>query len=112
MRELRATLQQQAHELQVILVPPHRDAVLGYSAETGHYAVIQVLEQLFRIAHGRGGIKSKRLDLKTIDRYHGVAIVHKVMCQGKTRRTETDDQHLAPCVREWQRTTKVERIPA
>ena len=104
-------LQQQAHQLQVVLVPPHGDAVLGHAAEAGHHAVVEVLEQPLRIAHRRGRIEPERLDLQAVDRHHGVAVVHQVMRQREAGGTEPDDQHLASAVGPRQRAADVERIP-
>jgi len=40
-RKLRAPLEQEAHELEEILVPAHRDAVLGDASESRHDAVVK-----------------------------------------------------------------------
>ena len=57
MRELRAPLQQQAHELQVVLVPAHGDAVFGDAAEPGHHPIVEVLEQRSASRTGADGSK-------------------------------------------------------
>ncbi len=48
-----APLQQQAHHLQVVLVPADGDAVLGHAAEPGHDAVVEVFEHRLDVAHRR-----------------------------------------------------------
>ena len=57
-RELRPPLQQQANHLQEILVPAHRDAVLGDAAEPGHDAVVEPLEQARDVADRANGTRS------------------------------------------------------
>jgi hypothetical protein len=42
-RELRAAFEQEANELEEILVPAHRDAVFGDAAESSHDAVVEGL---------------------------------------------------------------------
>ncbi len=111
MRKPRTPLQQQPHQLQIVLVPAHRDAVLGDAAEPGHHPIIQVLVQRFRVAHRDTRIEAQRLDLQPIDRHHRVPVIHQVMRQGKPRRSQPDHQHLAPAVRPRQRTRKIQRIP-
>ena len=63
MGECRATLQQQPHQLQVVLVPAHGDAVLRDAAESGHDSVVEVLEQRLHVTDRGGGVKAQRLDL-------------------------------------------------
>ena len=105
-------LQQQADQFQVVLVPPHGDAVFGHAAEPGHHPLVQVLVQRRHIAHRGGGIEAKRLDLQPVDRHHGVAVVQQMMRQGEAGRAEAHHQHLAPRRRPRQRAADVERVPA
>ena len=50
-RELRAPLQQQADDLQKILVPADRDAIFRHAAEARHHAVVQRFVQLIHVAN-------------------------------------------------------------
>src|SRR5437879_13707979 len=45
-RELPPPLEQQADDLEEILVPAHGDAVLRDAAEAGHHAAVEILAQL------------------------------------------------------------------
>ena len=56
-RELAAALEQQADDLQEILVPAHGDAVFGDAAEPGHDAVV---EPLVEAARRRGSAGTAR----------------------------------------------------
>ena len=109
---LRAALQQQAHDFEIVLVPADGDAVLGHPAEPGHDAVVEVLEQGLDVAHRGRDVEAQRLDLQSVDRDDGVAVVHQVMRQGEPGRTEADDQDLASAVGAGQGTADVQRIPA
>ena len=106
-RELAPPLEQQADDLEEVLVPAHRDAVLGDAAEARHGAVVERLAQLAnvldrlerdavaqRVHAGNRGIE--RLDLQAVDADHGVAVVHQVVRDGEAGRPEADDQHLFP----------------
>ena len=101
-----APLEQQAHHLQVILVPAHGDAVFGDAAEARHGALAEILAQGVDVAHRREGharavgrdaglLGRQRLDLQAVDADHGVAVVHQVMREGEARRTQPDHQHGA-----------------
>ena len=80
MAKLRAPLQQQADDLQEVLVPAHGDAVFGDAAEAGHDALVEILVQLARCrgsagtARGApsgvdaGDLRRQRLDLQAVDR--------------------------------------------
>jgi hypothetical protein len=48
--EFGAALEQQAHQLQEVLVPAHRDAVLRDAAEAGHDAVLERLVECLHVA--------------------------------------------------------------
>ena len=49
-RELAAALEQQADQLEEVLVPAHGDAVLGDAAEARHHALVERLVQLIDVA--------------------------------------------------------------
>ena len=109
---LRAALQQQAHNFEIILVPADGDTVLGDAAEPGHDAVVEVLEQGLHVAHRGREVEPQRFDLQAIDGDDRVAIVHQVMRQGEPGGAEADDQHLPPAIGAGQGTADVQRIPA
>ena len=80
-RELAAALQQQADDLQEVLVPTDRDAVLGDTAEAGHDAVAQRFVDLGHVANrlewnaltGRrhaGHLRRQRFDFQAVDGNH------------------------------------------
>ena len=105
-RERVAPLQQQPDHLQEVLVPAHRDAVLGDAAEAGHDAVVELLLQLRDIADrperhaaavGRDArdFRRQRLDLQSVDRHDSVAVVHQMMREREARRPQAHHQHLA-----------------
>ena len=50
-RELRAPLDEKPRDLQEILVPAHRDAVLGHATEARHDAMVERLAQLIDVAN-------------------------------------------------------------
>src|SRR6185503_3312079 len=50
--ELAPPLEQQADDLEEVLVPAHRDAVLGDAAEPGHDALAEVFLQLLDVLDG------------------------------------------------------------
>ena len=105
-RELAAPLEQQAHHLQVVLVPAHRDAVLGNAAEARHGALAEVLAYRGCVTHRREGmaraigrhaglLDRQRLDLQSIDADHGMAVIHQVMRQIEARRAQPHHEHGA-----------------
>ena len=49
-REIRPTLQQQPNDLEIVLVPPHGDTVLGDTAEARHRPSIELLVNFANIA--------------------------------------------------------------
>src|SRR6185436_17296402 len=121
--ELRAALEQQPDHLEEILVPAHRDAVLGHSAESSHDPIIERFVYLLNIANcterralatcvnarQRGG---QRLDLETVDADDQMTVVHEMMRERKTRWPHTYDQHTFTAARLGIRALQVERIPA
>ena len=122
-RELAAPFQQQADELEEILVPAHGDAVFGDAAEPGHDAAVERLAQLGGIADRAerraraGGVDTRdggieRLDLEPVDRHHGVAVVHEMMREREAGGPEAHDQDLAAAGGLGQRPAQIERIPS
>ena len=60
-----AALEQQANDLEEVLVPAHGDAVLGDAAEARHHAIVERLEQLVDVAdrrerHARAVVRRRR----------------------------------------------------
>ena len=110
--EGRAPLQQQAHELEVVLVPAHGDAVFGHAAEARHDAVIEILEQRRRVLHRLQRVEPERLDLEAVDGNDRVAVIEQMMREREPGRPQPHDQHLAPAVGPRQRAAQVERVPA
>ncbi len=122
-RKLGAALEQQAHHLQVVLVPADRDAVLSHAAEACHGAMIQRFEQFVGIADRaeRNAIAERidardaggqRLDLESIDSGHRVPVVHQVVRQRESGRAHAHDEHLLAGGRHRIRTREIERVPA
>ena len=123
-RELRPPLEQQADDLQEILVPAHRDAVLGDAAEPGHRALVEPLDRgsrrraSARTARARRSamtprdFRRQRLDLQPVDRGDEMPVIDQMVRQGEPGRAETDDQHLVADCRLRQRPAQVERVPA
>ena len=121
--ELAAPLEQQPDQLEEVLVPAHRDAVLGHAAESSHDPIIERLVDLLHIANcterralatcvdagQRGG---QRLDLETVDADDQMAVVHQVMRERKAGRPHADDQHAFAAARLGIRALQVERVPA
>ncbi len=97
-RELRTPLQEQADDLEVVLVPADGDAVFGDAAEARHHAVVEVFIKLIHIAHRRRRVDAERLQLQAVDDNHRVAVVHEVMGECEPRRPLANDEHLAPGV--------------
>ena len=122
-RELIAPLEQQAHDLQEILVPAHRDAVFGHAAEAGNRAGIEVFVQGVDVAHRRKRDARavrvnarqrlrQRLDFQAVDRHDGVSVVHQMVSQRESRRACADHEHLAAAGRCRQGAPQIQRIPA
>src|SRR5215471_21206805 len=87
-REFAPSFQQQADELEEVLVPAHGDTVFGHAAEPGHDARIERLAQLGGIADrteprarasdvDARNIDVERLDLEPVDRDDGMTVVHE-----------------------------------
>ena len=121
--EGRAPLQQQAHDLEEVLVPAHGDAVFGDAAEAGHDPLRQVLAELRHVAHRPEGVararlvharqrRGKRLDLEPVHRHHPVPVIHQVVREAEAGRAEAHDEHLPAAVRQRQRAGEIERVPA
>ena len=110
--EFGAAFEQDPHQLEVVLIPPHGDAVFRHAAEAGQHAVIEVLEQRLRITDRFTRIKAQRFDLQAIDGNHRVAVIHQVMCERVARRAEPHHEHLAPGIGQRQRAADVQRVPA
>ena len=104
-RKLPPPLQQQAHHLEKVLVPAHRDAVFGHAAKTGHTAFVQRFTQVgiavYRLEGGARSVQAhardmlrQGLDLQAIDTHHGVAVVQEVVRQPETCWPHARHQHL------------------
>ena len=109
--EFAAPLEQQADELQEILVPAHGDAVFGDAAEAGHDAVVEPLVELLHVAdraerHARRRARRRRRSrrgsgsiLSPSTRDDGVAVIHQVMREREAGGAEPDHQHLVAASR-------------
>src|SRR5262249_11978475 len=99
--------QQQTDELEEVLVPAHRDAVLGDAAEPSHYARIEWLAQFLDGADrteararpalvdtGEGG--GERLGFVPLDGHHCVPVVHQMVCKREAGWPEAYHEHGAP----------------
>ena len=122
-RELAPPLEQQADDLEEILVPAHGDAVFRDAAEAGHHAAVEILAQLPYFLDGleRHPVAERidarhrrlqRLDLQAVDGDHGVPVVHQVVRQRESRRAEPDHKDSFPGCRFWIRAANVEGVPA
>ena len=118
----RAAFEQQAHDLEEILVPAHGDAVFGDPAEPGHDPVVEPLDEARHIAdraermaaavrRDAGQFDRQRLDLEPVDRGDEMAVIDQMMRQGEPGRPEPDHQHLVAARRLRQRPAEVERVP-
>ena len=106
MANSRAPLQQQADELEEILVPAHGDAVFGDAAETGHDAVVERFVKLAHVAHRLEGMARRRASRRrkypraaarsSARRWPTtcVAVIHQMMREREARRAQPDHQHL------------------
>ena len=121
-REFAPSFQQQADELEEILVPAHGDAVFGHPAKARHDARIERLTQFRGVADrtepraGAGDVDARnigveRLDLEPVDRDDGVTVVHEVMGEREARGPEPHNQNLAAGRGFRQRPAQIERIP-
>ena len=118
-----APLEQQPDQLQEILVPAHRDAVLGDPAKTCHQAIAQRFHQRIDVAHSfecnavagdgdPGQRRRERLDLESIDADDRVAVIDEVMGERESCRPQPDDQHPPAGTRSRHRPAQTERIPS
>ena len=122
-RERGAALEQEADDLQEILVPAHRDAVFGDAAEPGHRRARRagrtrlgdVADRRERtrspaatpeMSGGSGSIFSPSIGGDEMP------VIDQVMRQGEAGGAEPDDQHLVARCRLRQRPAQVERVPA
>ena len=122
-REALAALDQQSNDLEEVLIPAHRDAILGDAAKAGHHARFERLVERGDIPDGveghavaqRGFSGQRRrqwLDFQSIDADYRVSVVEKMVRERKSRRTHADHQHpLAGRLCRY-RTPEIERIPA
>ena len=122
-RELRAPLEQQADELEEILVPADGDAVFGDAAEAGHDAVVERFVELATSRIGANGTRSPIAPTPRDLRGSGsilspsiaddvMAVIHQMMREGEAGRAEADDQHLVAASGLRQRAAQIERVPA
>ena len=120
--EARPPLQQQADDLEEVLVPAHGDAVFGDAAETGHGALAQILVQLADVVDrlerhappvpvDAGIFRRQRLDLQAVHRHHGVAVIQQVMRQRESRRPQARHQHPAAAGGLGHGIADIQRIP-
>ena len=120
--EFGAALQEQADDLQEVLIPTNGDAVFGDAAETGHHAIVERFANLFDVAHraerdavaecvhaGESG--GQRLDFQPVDAGDGVAVVHQMMGERETGGAEAHHQNLVAAGGPWHRTGEVQRVP-
>src|ERR1700690_1744038 len=98
-------LQQQADDLQEILVPAHRDAVFGDAAEPRHGTIIQALVELLHVADGAEGngpaaevsprdIPRRRVYLVPLELPPPMPVIQQVMGKRESRWPEARDQDL------------------
>ena len=122
-REALAPLDQQAQQLEEVLVPANGDAVLGHTAEPGHHPIVERLGQRRDVAdrHERhalavrgdaGHCRRERLDLQPVDADDRVTVVQQMMCERESRRSHADDEHALAGGRRRDEATQVERIPS
>ena len=122
-REAVAPLQQQADDLEEVLVPADSDAVLGDAAETRHHPVVERFGQGRRIEDGHerharagdgdaGEVFRQRLDLEAVDAHDRVPVVHQEVRQREAGRPHADDQHALARRGRGARLPQVEGIPA
>ena len=122
-REALAAFDQQSNDFEEVLIPAHRDAILGDAAKAGHHARFERLVERGDIPDGveghavaqRGFSGQRRrqwLDFQSIDADYRVSVVEKMVRERKSRRTHADHQYpLAGRLRRY-RTPQIERIPA
>ena len=117
-----APLQQQTQNQQKILIPTRSDAILGNAAKARTHPLIQVLLPCGHIMDGFKGdaraimrnpaqMRGQRFNLETIHRHHIVSVIHQMVCQRVTRRTQSHHQNLITTGTARHRTSIIERIP-
>ena len=122
-REAVAALEQEPDHLEEVLVPAHRDAVLGHTPEARHQAVVERLDQRAHVAyrcerHALAAARDarqrgiERLDLEAVDADDRVAVVDEVVRERESGGAHTDDQHPLAGARGRHRLAQVERVPA
>ncbi len=109
----------QVEEVEEVLVPPHRDAVLGDAAETRERALVERAEERLRIANQLRGTRraarellGQRLDLQAVDRDDPETLIQEMVREGVAGRPEPDDEDVLSVVRKRVRARRVERVPA
>ena len=121
--ELGAALEEQAHELEVVLVPAHGDAVLREPAEAGHDPLVEPLadvgEALDRLEGSAGTLGGdtrelgrQRLELEAVECRDAMALVHEMVGEIAARGAQAHDEDLPPAQRSRHGPAQVERIPA
>src|SRR5512134_2825132 len=101
--ELRSPLEKKADDLEEVLIPTHRNAVLRHAAKPGHHAALERLAQLVDVADrperhavaigiDAGDLRIERLDLQAVDADHGMTVVHEMVRDGEAGRTEADHE--------------------
>ena len=104
-REAAAARERQVDERQEVLVPAHRDAVLGDAAESGQRPLVEGPRELGPVADradpaavGARPVGRQRLDLEPVDARDAEALVQEVVRQRVAGRAEADDEDvLAAC---------------
>jgi len=122
-RELRSPLEQQPYHLEEVLVPAHRDAVLGDAAETRHHPAAEGLAQVVDVLDGSElgpvpqrvharDLRIQGLDLQAVDADHRVAVVHQVVSGRKAGGAETHHENSFSRGRPGIGAPQVEGVPA
>ena len=117
--EFLAPHQQQVVDVEEILVPADRDAVLGDAAEAkdgaaleGARDVVDVLDRLWhaplRPSHRHG----QRLDAQAVDADHAEALVQQVVRQRVARRPHAHHQDVLAVVSQRIGPTEIQRVPS
>ena len=116
--ERTATLDQEADDLEEVLVPANGDAIFGDAAEAGHDAVVERFVNLVDLANGAEGflvpvgidtgeVFGEGFDFETVDGADGVAVVQQVMGERVAGRAEADDENFVAGVGFGQRPIEV-----
>ena len=111
--------QRQVNQFEKVLVPAHRDAVLGHTTEAGHDAFIQGFIQIAYVFDGQGNPASrsdpcciKRLDFQTVDSHHTEPRLQQVVRQIEPCRPRADAENSCAVVRQRIGAASIERVPA